>query len=310
MSNTPSPSPSAAGRLRSALRRSGRALAPVLVAACALAGTSLPAAALAPDRFEPVVAAPATQSSTNWSGYAASGGTYTAVSGTWVIPQITPDGSSGASAAWVGIGGFGTRDLIQAGTEEFESGGRVTYRAWIETLPAASQPVPLAVSAGDTVTVSIASQGEDIWLISLQNVTTGKSLQRTVQYASSFSSAEWIQEAPSAGRRTVSLDNFGSVQFTSGSAVKDGQTVTIAGSGAQPISMIGAGGQRLAAPSVLGSDGASFSVSYSGQVSDGLPPGAIQPRVGQGGGQGSGRGRGFPLTPHRRGRLPLLIIIR
>ena len=43
--------------------------------------------------------------------------------------------------------------------------------------------------------------------------------------------------------------------------MKNGQTVSIAGAGAQAVTMVGRGGQRLATPSTLGSDGASFSVS-------------------------------------------------
>ncbi len=215
-----------------------------------------------PEPRAPEPQLPAGQStSTNWSGYAATGGTYTGVSGTWIVPQGSVDGSFGAGATWVGIGGVRSRDLIQAGTQEVVSGsGRVSYQAWIETLPEASQPVPLAVAPGDSVTVSITEQDPDTWLITLVNNTTGQRYQRTVSYHSSRSSAEWIEEAPSVGRRgVVPLDNFGSVQFTNGSAIKDGKTVTIAQAGARPISMV-ARGQVLASPSPLGSDGASFSI--------------------------------------------------
>jgi hypothetical protein len=278
------------------LRRSRGALVPALVAASILfGGSALLGPRLVHDTFPPVAAA-ALQSSTNWSGYAATGGTYTAVSGTWVVPQVAPDGASGASATWVGIGGAGSRDLIRAGTEESESGGRVTHQAWIELLPAASQPVPLAVKGGDTVSVSIANKGGNAWQISIKNLTTGKSFDRTVSYASSFSSAEWIEEAPSSGRRTVALDDFGRVQFLNGSATKDGRTVTIAGSGAQPISMSGPGGQRLATPSGLSADGTGFVVDYSGQTGPGAgqspspAPGTQRPRP----------GRTLPVVPSPR----------
>jgi len=206
--------------------------------------------------------------STNWSGYAATGGTYTGVSGTWIVPQGSMDSSFGAGATWVGIGGVRSRDLIQAGTQEIVSGaGRVSYQAWIEMLPEASQPVPLAVAPGDSVTVSITEQAADTWLITLANNTTGQRYQRTVSYHSSRSSAEWIEEAPSVGRRgVVPLDDFGSVQFTNGSAIKDGKTVTIAQAGARPISMV-ARGQVLASPSSLGSDGASFTIQRAGSTS-------------------------------------------
>src|SRR5205823_11050596 len=53
--------------------------------------------------------------SQNWAGYAATGGAYTGVSAAWTIPDIAFISSPGVDAAWVGIGGVRSRDLIQAG---------------------------------------------------------------------------------------------------------------------------------------------------------------------------------------------------
>ncbi|MDQ6673297.1 MAG: G1 family endopeptidase [Chloroflexota bacterium] len=200
----------------------------------------------------------------NWSGYAAAGGgTYTSVSGTWSVPQFAPDGPFGIDAAWVGIGGVRSHDLIQAGTQETVSGsGSTQYEAWVETLPHSSRPVPLRVHAGDSVTVAISEESPDQWLIQFTNHTTGQTYQTTEQYASSHSSAEWIEEAPSSGRgNLLPLDNFGTIPFSSGSAVKDGQTLTIAGANARAITMIGDTNQALAVPSGLSDDGTSFSVA-------------------------------------------------
>jgi len=205
--------------------------------------------------------------SANWSGYAATVGPYTAVSGTWHVPQFIPDSQAGADAAWVGIGGVDTTDLIQAGTQQTVSGsGSTQYQAWVETLPQASHPVPLAVHSGDSVTVSITlqPQAQDEWLVAFSNNTTGQTYQVTEHYTSSMSSVEWIEEAPSTMRgRQLPLDNFGTVNFSAGSATRNGQTVTIASTGAQAISMVSSGGQPLARPSALGPDGASFTVSRS-----------------------------------------------
>ena len=202
--------------------------------------------------------------SANWSGYSASGGTYTAVSGTWTVPQFTPNSTAGSDAPWVGIGGVDTRDLIQAGTQQTVSGsGSTQYEAWVETLPQASHPVPLTIHPGDSVSVAITlqPQTQDQWLVAFKNNTTGQTFQVTEHYTSSMSSAEWIEEAPSANRgRQIPLDNFGKIDFSQGSAVKDGQTVSIAGAGGQPITMGGRGG-AMATPSALSGDGASFSVT-------------------------------------------------
>jgi peptidase A4-like protein len=222
----------------------------------------------------------------NWAGYAASGGSYTDVSGTWTVPTFAPDSPQGVDATWVGIGGVTSHDLIQAGTQEVTSGtGQTQYQAWIELLPAASRPVPLVVHPGDSVSVSIDRQAGNNWLISFTNNTTGQNLQQPVRYASSLSSAEWIEEAPSTFRGGIlPLDNFGTLAFTDGSTVKDGQTDTIAAAGGQPISLIGADQQALAVPSSLAGDGASFSVSRTANaVTTGRPGVGTRPRRSLGG---------------------------
>src|SRR6267378_2090041 len=104
---------------------------------------------------QPGTPASVTSSSSNWSGYAANGGAFTSVTGTWTVPTVSAT-SSGADATWVGIGGLTSNDLIQAGTQTMVDGsGTAEYSAWIEMLPQSSRNVPLSVSAGDSVTVTI-----------------------------------------------------------------------------------------------------------------------------------------------------------
>ena len=94
--------------------------------------------------------------SRNWAGYAATAGKYTAVSGTWTVPEFAPDSPIGADATWVGIGGVHGNDLVQAGTQETVADhGRTQYQAWVEMLPQSSQPVPLSIGAGDSISISI-----------------------------------------------------------------------------------------------------------------------------------------------------------
>jgi hypothetical protein len=200
----------------------------------------------------------------NWSGYAATGGNYTSVSGTWTVPQFNgTDSSFGIDAAWVGIGGVRSRDLIQAGTQQTVSGnGSTQYEAWVEMLPRASKPVPLRVHAGDSISVSIAEQSTDQWLIQFTNNTTGQTYEQPQQYTSSHSSAEWVEEAPSGGRGGVlPLSNFGNIDFSNGTTVKNGQTLTIAGANARAITMVGNNEVALAVPSKLSDDGGGFSVA-------------------------------------------------
>lgn len=214
-----------------------------------------------------------TSFSSNWSGYAASSGTFTAVGGSWTVPQVGGTTAGAADAPWVGIGGQDTRDLIQAGTDATVLGnGRVRYSAWIEMLPDAPKTVPLTVSPGDKITVSITRQSGDNWLIALSNDTSGQTYQTNVVYTSSLSSAEWIEEAPSSGRRTVPLSDFGSVTFTDLWTVKDGQRVTAAGAGATAITMIDASRKPIAQPSTLTVNGAEFTVTRVGDTTGTVSP--------------------------------------
>ena len=212
--------------------------------------------------------------SRNWAGYAATGGTFTAVSATWTVPNVAPGTTPAADATWVGIGGVDTTDLIQAGTEATVQGGRVSYAAWLETLPQAQQTLPLDIAAGDQMNVAITQQPDGSWQMVMKNTTTGQTYQTKVTYASSRSSAEWIEESPAAGRRLLlPLDSFGSVTFTGAGAVKDGQQRTIAQAGGKPITMYSPTGQPLAQPSALGADGASFTVTRTNVAAPSIAPG-------------------------------------
>ncbi|MDQ2951870.1 MAG: G1 family endopeptidase, partial [Chloroflexota bacterium] len=220
-----------------------------------------------PDTGTPAAASTASTSS-NWSGYSANGGSFTSVTGTWTVPAVSAT-TTGADATWVGIGGIDSSDLIQAGTEATVSGGAVTYNAWIEMLPASSKPISLSVNPGDSVTVTISEKSTGLWAIGMQNNTTGDAYNTTVRYASTHTSAEWVQEAPSVDRGTVPLDDFGTVKFQGASAIRDGRSLDLASLGAQAITMINGSRLPIAVPSVLGSDGASFAVTRTQNPSTG-----------------------------------------
>jgi hypothetical protein len=207
--------------------------------------------------------------SRNWSGYVATGGTYTSVTGTWVIAK--PDQKTpGVDATWVGIGGAHTTDLIQAGTgATVNPDGTVAYDAWTETLPQSARTVALTVNAGDTVTVTLTEESAGSWSIEMKNVTTNKTYTTTLGYNSSKSSAEWIMEAPSIGRTIAPLDSFGTVKFSAASTVVDGTKQTLKAAGAKPVTMTNSGSQPLAIPTAIGADGSSFNVDRTSTPSTG-----------------------------------------
>ncbi|MES2203322.1 MAG: G1 family glutamic endopeptidase [Patescibacteria group bacterium] len=237
-----------------------------------IAGIFLNAHAQTPaaSRDEPVVLADTEQASYNWAGYVAdTASQYSAVSASWIVPSVSgQEGSDlSADATWVGIGGVDTHDLIQTGTQALVQNGSVVYQAWWEALPGVSQPLALRVSPGDSVTAAITYIEQGQWSITLINNTTGKRAHVTIAYNSSFSSAEWVEEAPSLAtnrghRPLIPLTHFGAVAFSGAYTVADGKAVSLGDAGAQPLRMVGWGGTTLAAPSVIGSNGR-FSVVES-----------------------------------------------
>jgi hypothetical protein len=209
----------------------------------------------------------ATVDSLNWSGYAVTGSGISGVTGTFVVPSagLVPPGFA---ATWAGIGGYNTRDLIQAGVAENSLPSNPLlgpqYYAWYELLPAGEtqlsgcSPDPsCAVGPGDSIEVNISSAGSGTWNISMTNA--GKwSFSKTVAYSSSESSAEWILEAPTLAILQTLLAPVGTVHFGPTSTFTSASgTETIAGGSPVQIDL-GLGLVNEAIPSALASDGQSF----------------------------------------------------
>jgi len=181
----------------------------------------------------------------NWAGYVATGTNITSVTGSWTVPNagtVPP----GVSATWVGIGGYKTSDLIQAGTQQASApyssvfaGG--AYGAWYELLPAspvyftgcAGDPT-CSVAPGDHMSVTITNTGGNSWNIDMTDTGKWSYTNTTINYVSSESSAEWIHEAPSAaGAVPIPVGGSGTVTFDgANSTVINGVTKTIGESNA------------------------------------------------------------------------------
>jgi Peptidase A4 family len=215
--------------------------------------------------------------SANWAGYAASGAQFSKVSGTWVQPAASCDGSQGTAAFWVGIGGTGNEQkLEQAGTEVDCSSGSPSYTTWYELVPDAPVTTDLKVKPGDKLSATVGVDGDQV-SIAMTNQTTGQSFNKTLQMDSpDTSSAEWIAEAPSICQggalgncQPVALADFGKVDFTNATATGDGQTGTAAQWQAESMTLspsasgfaADTSGEAGAVPSDL--NGGAFSVSVS-----------------------------------------------
>lgn len=219
---------------------------------------------------------PAPSSSTNWAGYAVSGGTFTDVKGTWVQPAVTcPASSSTYSAFWVGLGGFvggtGNGGLEQVGTDSDCHFGTPSYTAWYELLPDVSIPAPVTISPGDTVSAEVNTDLSSATL-TITDVTTGETF--TTQQTPSVldaTSAEWIAEAPSQcvgsdNCTPLTLANFGTVFFSGSSTTSNGHVGTISDASWTSTSIDLGGKAGTATPAALTPDGSGFSVAYTAQV--------------------------------------------
>jgi hypothetical protein len=220
--------------------------------------------------------------SNNWSGYGISGGTYTAVQGTWIVPSVSYQSYSGspkveASSTWIGIGGQdGDSTLIQTGTMQVaEPSGETEYFAWYEVLPDTEVPISpkqYPVKAGDTITASIkctaacGSYALSTWALTLTNAKRWpQPYSITLQYASSLTSVEWIVEGPCINNCSSSepsfayLPNYGSTKFSAISVNNTNPNLSRSPNG---IIMKDPNGKSMSSPSdPIGGD--SFTVSFT-----------------------------------------------
>ena len=171
------------------------------------------------------------QESTNWSGYAASGGTYTSVTSSWVQPAETCT-SDGIAAFWVGLDGDLTGDnaVEQIGTSADCTSGSPVYYDWYELYPAGPVIYGDTVDPGDNLTATATYTGGGYYDLELVDITHPWTENHSYyDPGRANSSAEIITEAPA-----TPLPDFGSVGF-SGSYI-DGASLSAVG--AQSITMI------------------------------------------------------------------------
>jgi hypothetical protein len=254
-----------------------------LVAASAAAGGSASAV-----RHAPRIKGATNSTSTNGSGYAVTGKTFTDVKGSWVQPTAncsattaSPTNGKGNgnghggghggggggqsqstySSCWVGLDGYSANTVEQTGTDADCSGATPVYYGWYEFYPAFPVNFSDPVSPGDVINAEVSVAGGTV-TITLQDATKGWTQQATQSSAGySLSSAEWVAEAPSSGK-VLPLANFGTVNFSNAGATGGGKTGSISAFTYDPMTMVTSTGQTKAAPSGLSNRGSAFSVTW------------------------------------------------
>ena len=163
-----------------------------------------------------------TVESSNWSCYAATGsnGEFTSVSSSWVQPTLTCTSTTTYSSYWVGLDGYSNSALEQTGTEADCIGGRATYGAWWEVLPASESAYSVTVKAGDSLSASVVDNGNGTFTMKLTDSTQGWSKSTTANGSSGYedSSAEVIAEATEVNGKIAKLSDFGTVNFSGSTA--------------------------------------------------------------------------------------------
>ncbi|PYH40222.1 A4/G1 family peptidase, partial [Aspergillus saccharolyticus JOP 1030-1] len=149
--------------------------------------------------------------SSNWSGAVlesppSASATYTAVTGTFTVPEPTGTGN-GAASAWVGIDGdtYGNA-ILQTGIDFTLENGQASYDAWYEWYPdyAYDFSGSLDISAGDEIVAIVESYSSTRGIATIENKSTGKSVSKTLSAPDSSAklggqNAEWIVEGEWTG---------------------------------------------------------------------------------------------------------------
>ena len=156
--------------------------------------------------------------STNWSGYAATGSKFTSVSASWTEPTAKCSGTA-YSSFWVGLDGDTSNTVEQTGTDADCSGSTPQYYAWYEMYPKFPVNLRGKVVPGDKLTASVTTNGSGSFTLTITDATQGWTNTTTARLKSAkLASAEVIAEAPSSSGGVLPLANFGTVGFTGATA--------------------------------------------------------------------------------------------
>ena len=208
--------------------------------------------------------------SRNWAGYCAIGRRFRSVTATWTQPRLHVNGTTARRVdIWVGLDGFfGPRICEQTGIgiEQRGNDPKADYSAWYEMLPKPPVTITLpgtllgtpdmVVIAGDTVTATVTSLGDQRFKLTLADITQGETFSTTkTNRAAKSDSAEIIVE--SHLEQGLGLADFDPVHFTN--CAVDGRPIT--SFHWKKINITAIGNLRMTSTSVLRAGGASFTVT-------------------------------------------------
>lgn len=201
----------------------------------------------------------ANASSTNWSGALAfppAGKSFSFVGGQWTVPSPNTqvDGAYYASE-WVGIDGWGSNDVMQAGTETHIT--KILFLTftevytWWEWFPAGEVKISnLPVSAGDVMYCLICADTTTHATVYFSNESDGVGTRFEItppaRTTLKGNVAEWIVERPTVDGSVASLTDYAACYFDECIAGGAGFIEDL--DGASLVTMTGNGGAALSEP--------------------------------------------------------------
>jgi hypothetical protein len=221
-----------------------------------------------------------TAESTNWSGYAVTGSSFTSAQASWVVPAVNCTGVKGDqyAAFWVGLDGYSSATVEQTGTLSYCVGARAGYYTWFEFYPNPMYEIlTVPVNAGNLISASVVYNGKK-FTATITNLSLGRSYSVTsAGRDAARSSAEWIAEAPCCTNSggILPMADFGTGLFGYDSTQVTGTNYTTDSSNSGPIGSFLAVNQteinksgsstspQTSTCSALSSDGTSFSCTWA-----------------------------------------------
>lgn len=222
--------------------------------------------------------------STNWSGYADTTsvtsygtGSFYYIFGDYVVPIAEQainacTGGWDYSSTWVGIDGYGSGDVLQAGTEAdayclnyiFGKITSTSYYAWYEWYPNYSVQISsFPISPGDDMFVEVWNTTSTQGYAYLVNENTNQyvSLGFTAPSGTKLvgNSAEWVVEAPTVSGSQTALTNYTQDFFAdSYASTFSGLQYGPGSSGNTQFVMTDKSGCTISLPGLLGTNGIWF----------------------------------------------------
>jgi hypothetical protein len=197
--------------------------------------------------------------STNWSGaavFAPANKPYRFVGGQWTVPSPNaPSDGTYYASEWVGIDGWNSSDVLQAGTETqitkiwFFTATQVY--TWWEWFPAGEVKISnLPVSPGDVMYCLICADSTTHATVSFSNQSTGVGTRFDItapgRTALTGNVAEWIVERPTVNGSVANLTDYAACYFDE--CLAGGSLSVDNLAAASLITMTGSGNAHLSEP--------------------------------------------------------------